>query len=190
MLKVERGWQSQSLAQLEQSAPNIVHGRNNSSHSPDFHAARRRSLSSDVYITSPIAATARSAFNMDFDRSLAQHEIASLAPAARISLNARKIHNRRSLNEYRKPPALLRSNLSAQSPDSAPKTPTDTRFASQQVGFSPMLQNQAEMDAVDSLLFMSSPNNSSSMKNRQQQGIIRPGLQRENSGKRVNFLLE
>ncbi len=127
---------------------------------------------------------------------------AALAPAARILSSTtsamRKQHNSRSLNDYQKPPSLVRSSFSAQSAAESfgPRTPTETRpmgfgarggSLQQSVGFTPMLQNQAEMDAVDSLLFMSSPNNSNSMKKSSQH---RPGLERQGSGKKVNFLLD
>jgi hypothetical protein len=215
MLKIERGWEGQSLDQIETMSATT--GSNPNSPMVSNKDARRRSLSSEGYMTSPITGIASSASRSAFQNSLdaSNHfqdealykstQQSRLAPAPMISSPSgaasaiRKQQHRRSLNNHlqRRPPALNRSSNSANTGDGAPRTPTDGRFpgsggqsASESVAAGPT--NQAEKDAIDTLLFMSSPNNSSNMKRSKPSNQLRglAGLQRQSSGKRVNFLID
>jgi hypothetical protein len=210
MLKVQHGWESQSLDQIETNAV----AADSYPNSPIVPPSRRRSLSSEGYLASPLVYNANPsrAFQNAITFGLSSEDTYSatgfgplslgypeqyghahsiLAPAARISSSAtRKQQNRRSLNEYgRRPPSLSKPGYSSHLPD--PSMPTTPKYGnSSQSGMS-MLQNQAEMDAVDTLLFMSSPGNSGNMKKPSTQRRGAPNLTRKDSGgKRVNFRID
>ena len=81
------------------------------------------------------------------------HEAPFMAPAPQITSRRSARRN----TDSRAPPSLSRANHL-----STPAAP-DTRLHASSL-LSCNLQNQAEKDAIDSLLFMSSPNNSNNMK--------------------------
>jgi hypothetical protein len=170
MLKVQNGWESQSIEQIETLSSN--------QHAPDSPASkfsRRLSTSSDGYMVSPIGQSSPSRqhsriFQSQLDNSSTPTATAlmtvagasslqrSLAPAPPI-ISPRRA-NRRSVNGGA-PPLFTKPSLKKQSSGShVPLTPTRSITG----GSQNMLQNQAEKDAVDSLLFMSSPNNSKNAK--------------------------
>ncbi|KAF2668454.1 hypothetical protein BT63DRAFT_456095 [Microthyrium microscopicum] len=167
MMKVQNGWEGQSLDQVEQLSQSQL----SSPASPASAFTRRGSISSDAYILSPMPRTSPTHLSQ-----ILQHHIQSppfpdsphhnsnawpspLAPAAQIISPKR---NSRRSSGSRFPPVLSRSGFSAEARrHNGPMSPVrlDPSFQS------PSLQNQAEKDAVETLLFMSSPNNSSNMKN-------------------------
>lgn len=208
MVKVQNGWEKQSLEELEDqtsqrgspiSAPARTEGSRSTFDSPRALGRGRRpsavSDNSDQVMLSPaqstpsdvsrsVAATpsctlhlylveesitdAYTAFwrsvppklqapafiNPTPNRGLSNGPV--LAPAAEIG-SRRK---RRSSASFA-PPALLSSNQRKYYSDlgSTPRTPTTTT-TTPQAGILRMPSQQAEKDAVDTLLFMSSPNNS------------------------------
>jgi hypothetical protein len=178
MVKIQNGWEKQSIDQLETLA---------AAHSPSVSAprmSRHSSSSSEAYLMSPIVQTTppqRSRLLQSHGRSNSTnsilgplhaahaHQQPSLAPAPQIT--SRRSGRRNTTS--RAPPSLSRASY-----HSTPVTP-DTRLHGSSL-LSCNLQNQAEKDAVDSLLFMSSPNNSSNMKySRESAAFVRP--------KRVGF---
>jgi hypothetical protein len=174
MLKVQNGWESQSIEQIETLSASQYPG------SPLSKQPRRPSGSSDGYIVSPIGQPSPS---REASRMFQSHihgtstpasaplmalagsmQPPSLAPAPPI-VSPMRGRSRRTHNS-RVPPMLSKPSLKRQSSSSGPPlTPTGSLPGSSQNLF----QNQAEKDAVDSLLFMSSPNNSKNMKYSQEQ---------------------
>ena len=189
MLKVQYGWERQNLDQLEAITPSASvpttpvyptksnRRRRLSSHSdaaerylmsPAGHAGSHQiphllqDLSDIARSTwvEPSAAAARGNFQGP-----------SLAPAAPISANR---PSRRSISS-RVPPPLTTVGV-------APTTPVRS-------GILRMPSQQAEKDAVDTLLFMSSPNNSANMKYASAGGLATSPLRNEfpPHAKRVAF---
>jgi hypothetical protein len=162
MVKIQNGWEKQSIDQLETLAV---------AHSPSAsapHMSRHSSSSSEQYLMSPMVKTTppqRSRLLQSHGRSNSTNSIPgslhaahtyqppSLAPAPQIT--SRRSGRRNTTS--RAPPSLSRAGY-----HSTPVTP-DTRLHTGSL-LSCNLQNQAEKDAIDSLLFMSSPNNSNNMK--------------------------
>jgi hypothetical protein len=177
-LQVNNGWENQSLDQLEHIArttsPSLLA-------SPSASSPQRRRFSvnseyDDRYITSPNVQhspqqfLSRTAYQEPYknyapmmtgvDTSPPQYAAAngipSLAPAAPIAPGR---SHRRSLSSKAPPP--LSSNYGYLRPGvdtgSQPTTP-------RRQGILRMPSQQAEKDALDSLLFMASPNNSANMK--------------------------
>jgi hypothetical protein len=179
MVKIQNGWEKQSIDQLETLA---------AAHSPPVSAprmSRHSSSSSEAYLMSPIVQTTPPQHSSRLLQSHGRnnstnsipgslhaahsHQPPSLAPAPQITSRR---SGRRSTTS-RAPPSLSRANF-----HSSPVTP-DTRLPTSAL-LSCNLQNQAEKDAVDSLLFMSSPNNSNNLKySRESAALGRP--------KRVGF---
>jgi hypothetical protein len=175
MVKIQNGWEKQSIDQLETLA---------AAHSPSASAprmSRHSSSSSEHYLMSPIIQTPpplRSRLLQSHGRSNSTNSIPgslhaaisqtpSLAPAPQITSRRSARRNTTS----RAPPSLARASY-----HSTPVTPDTRLHPSTMLN----LQNQAEKDAVDSLLFMSSPNNSNNLKYpRDSSGFGRP--------KRVGF---
>jgi hypothetical protein len=161
MVKIQNGWEKQSIDQLETLA---------AAHSPSASAprmSRHSSSSSEQYLMSPIVQTTppqRTRLLQPHGRSNSTNSIPgslyashiyqppSLAPAPQIT--SRRSGRR---NTTSRAPPLSRANYL-----STPVTPDTRPHASSLLSCN--LQNQAEKDAIDSLLFMSSPNNSNNMK--------------------------
>ncbi|KAH7371395.1 hypothetical protein BKA66DRAFT_424146 [Pyrenochaeta sp. MPI-SDFR-AT-0127] len=180
MVKVQNGWEKQSLEELEEvhsqrGSPNSAPGRTDRLvfHSPYAGDRRRRpsgvSENSDPMIMSPASDPARSlaATPSSYWRpgtKPAMHAAANLisitgaqsgvglAPAPEFQTGRR----RRSSVSHAPPPLLGTSQRKHYSDLGAgPRPPTTPR-----AGILRMPSQQAEKDAVDTLLFMSSPNNS------------------------------
>jgi hypothetical protein len=181
MVKIQNGWEKQSIEQLETLA---------ASHSPPPASAprmsRHSSSSPETYLMSPIVQTTppqrssklvqshvRSSSTNSIPgplNSASNYHPPSLAPAPQITSSRRT--NRRSLTS-RAPPLLSRTNFDAhKTVDGSPVTPSNRIPAGSLLGCNGILQNQAEKDAVDSLLFMSSPNNSNNMKYSQEPAMF------------------
>jgi hypothetical protein len=159
MLKIQNGWESQSLDQIESMSPTIPD-------SPISRWSRRPSNASDAYLMSPMDHSnhvrfasrdlpSGSASALMAVTGVSSNYLPSLAPAALIDTRREK---RRSLNG-RAPPNLPRSN-------DTPHSPVTPRAAVSAGTARSMMSNQAEKDAIDTLLFMSSPNNSKTLKHR------------------------
>lgn len=130
--------------------------------SPMSRLSRRASISSDSYMISPMAQPS------PFRRSqLLQGPFHTLSTAAALmavagsssydpdlqSMSQDRKSKRRSWAGRPPPPMLSKSSMKHSSDGlHVPSTPTRTTAS--------LLQNQAEKDAVASLMFMSSPNNS------------------------------
>ncbi|KAJ4364672.1 hypothetical protein N0V83_009269 [Neocucurbitaria cava] len=179
MVKVQNGWEKQSLEELEEvhsqrGSPNSAPGRSDrlTFESPSVMDRRRRpsgvSENSDPMIMSPASDPARSlaatpasywrpgtkpamnaAVNL-ISITGAQSE-SGLAPAPEFQSGRRR---RSSISHAPPPPlgATQRKYYSDLGPGHIPSTPRG--------GILRMPSQQAEKDAVDTLLFMSSPNNS------------------------------
>jgi hypothetical protein len=182
MVKVQNGWESHSIEQLEKlparaSAPSTPITQSPYSHRRGISGGRRQSLyseASDRYIHSPGTQTspgmlppyASSALpTSPWQQSPVYHTTSNgpsngptLAPAAPISSGR---YNRRSLSS-RAPPNLIMSRTPQGAYHGQSTTPTSTTPVRQ--GILRMPSGQAEKDALETLLFMSSPNNSSNAK--------------------------
>lgn len=155
MVKVNNGWQSHSLDQVESfsqavsptSSAGTAHRRNGSSASPNRPAVhfandpapRRGSNSPPTLANRP-----------------------TLAPPATIRPTIGMPHPRRNSNPHYTPTLLSHSH------SASPRTPAlNTNLGPpqrpEQALYSPH-QNVREQDAIESLLFMSSPNNSANLK--------------------------
>lgn len=152
MFKISNGLEQQSIEQIESLPPS----------SPASRFSRRASISSDGYMLSPIGAPSPSRHFHDLSRDKALPSSAALMAVSGASsdlppepiLTERRL-KRRTWNG-RPPPVLSKSSMKQSSlGQQEPLTPTAAQ---------PLFHNQAEKDAVDSLLFMSSPNNSANMK--------------------------
>ncbi|KAF1913050.1 hypothetical protein BDU57DRAFT_503823 [Ampelomyces quisqualis] len=180
MVKVQNGWEKQSLDELEEvhsqrGSPNSAPGRTDrlAFGSPSTFPRQRRpsgvSDNSDPMLMSPASdpSGAHLASSSSYWRTTsrptldaaanlisvtgAQHGL-RLAPAPEIQPGRR----RRSSASH-PPPPLLGAGQRKHSSDmgAGPRTPATPR-----AGILRMPSQQAEKDAVDTLLFMSSPNNS------------------------------
>jgi hypothetical protein len=170
MVKVQNGWEKQSLEELEESqsqrgSPNSAAGKNDhlTFDSPTVPDYRRRpsviSDNSDQMIMSPASVVygrpgTRPAMNAaaNLISITGAHPGYGLAPAADFQTRRR---SRSSVSHV--PPPLLGSSQRKHYSDvgAGPRTPATPR-----AGILRMPSQQAEKDAVDTLLFMSSPNNS------------------------------
>ncbi|KAF1952349.1 hypothetical protein CC80DRAFT_495417 [Byssothecium circinans] len=187
MVKVQNGWEKQSLEELEertsqQGSPASITSRSNGSRltfdSPSEADRRRRpsgvSENSDQMMMSPGQSTPS-----DQSRSLAATPSSYWRPSTKPAMYAAAnlisvtggsdagpmLGQAADLNPRRKrrssashhPPPLLGSNQRKHYSDlsGTPRTPVTPR-----PGILRMPSQQAEKDAVDTLLFMSSPNNS------------------------------
>jgi hypothetical protein len=175
MVKVQNGWEGHSIEQLETlparvSAPSTPITQSPYSHQQRTPGNRRHSIyseTSDRYIHSPGSQTSprmlpphASAGMSDpyWQHSSIYQAVPSngsshgptLAPAAPISSGR---VNRRSLSS--RPPSLITGRMLQ------PNTPTSTPARQ---GILRMPSGQAEKDALETLLFMSSPNNSTNAK--------------------------
>ncbi|KIW08635.1 uncharacterized protein PV09_00591 [Verruconis gallopava] len=167
MVKVNHGWENHSLDQLE----NISRGATPSVSSPSTTSPRRRRFSlhseyNDHYVTSPDVHKSPAQYSPGFvhhvyprysppmvgnsSSTLTVSGTPALAPAAPIAPG----RSHRRSQSTRAPPTLSTRGVDAYS---QPTTP-------QRQGILRMPSQQAEKDALDSLLFMASPNNSSCLK--------------------------
>ncbi|GJC94681.1 hypothetical protein ColKHC_03507 [Colletotrichum higginsianum] len=192
MLKVNHGWQSNSIDEVESmasqaaspaSSHSTLHGRQDMSASPRANMARYVPTSAASAATTassnPSPATYES-FWKDTQRSA--HNSTSppapapaanaptLAPPAPIQPSRPMANPRRNSNP-RYTPTLLSHSHSA-----SPHTPgqqNNNATPNQRLGRTPLIdpilfsphQNVREQDAIESLIFMSSPGNSANMKN-------------------------
>jgi hypothetical protein len=181
MVKVQNGWESHSIEQLETlptrlSEPSTPITQNSYNHRPGTSGSRRHSIyseSSERYIHSPGSQTSprmlppyvSSGISNSHWQHSSVHQNASnhrpsngptLAPAAPISSSR---PGRRSLSS-RAPPNLITARM-PYATSGQPTTPTSTPVRQ---GILRMPSGQAEKDALETLLFMSSPNNSSNAK--------------------------
>lgn len=156
MVKVQHGWERQSLSDLERLTPTA-----SATASPANTAQRSRPTSSYAAFNSPRRPLTYSpnAQNVPFPSTApaayqthASPNGRGLAPAANFDSHYARHAKRRSLST-RAPPDLRNTHMSS------PMTP-------QRQGMLRMPSQQAEKDVVDALLFMSSPNNSANMKHR------------------------
>ncbi|KAK2030612.1 hypothetical protein LX32DRAFT_586342 [Colletotrichum zoysiae] len=194
MLKVNHGWQSHSIDEVESmasqaasptSSHSTLHGRHDPSASPRANMARYAPTSAATATTAssnPSPATyesfwkdgQRSAYSSTSPPQTQNHP--ALAPPAPIQ-PSRPMHNTNNTNNPRRnsnpryTPTLLSHSHSA-----SPHTPSHRNHGAtpnQRLGRTPLLdpvlfsphQNVREQDAIESLLFMSSPGNSANMKN-------------------------
>ncbi|KAK1573601.1 uncharacterized protein LY79DRAFT_525464 [Colletotrichum navitas] len=187
MLKVNHGWQSHSIDEVESmasqaasptSSHSTLHGRHEPSASPRANMARYAPTSAATTASSnPSPATyesfwkegQRSAYSSTSPPAPSQNAPA-LAPPAPIQ-PSKPMHNPRRNSNPRYTPTLLSHSHSA-----SPHTPSQQNHGAtpnQRLGRTPLLdpvlfsphQNVREQDAIESLLFMSSPGNSANMKN-------------------------
>ncbi|KAF2659577.1 hypothetical protein K491DRAFT_689191 [Lophiostoma macrostomum CBS 122681] len=215
MVKVENGWERQSLEEIEDmasqqgspiSAQGRMEGTRPSFDSPQTADRRRRpsaiSDNSDQIMLSPGQSTpsdasrSHAATPSSFWRSIPRAQMNApllpvtsnasgpvLAPAAEIG-SRRK---RRSSASFAPPPLLgsaQRKYYSDLGAGAAPRTPTATPRA----GILRMPSQQAEKDAVDTLLFMSSPNNSGRLPHGNMDSPAQPSpLRSEMPARRVMF---
>ncbi|OLN87576.1 hypothetical protein CCHL11_06122 [Colletotrichum chlorophyti] len=188
MLKVNHGWQSNSIDEVESMASqaasptsthSTLHGRQESSASPRANMARHAPLSAATTASSDPSPATYDSFWKEGQTST--HTSASppaptlnvpaLAPPAPIQ-PSRPMgpHNPRRNSNPRYTPTLLSHSHSA-SPHT-PAQPNTNGTPNQRLGRTPLVdpilysphQNVREQDAIESLLFMSSPGNSANMK--------------------------
>ncbi|KAM3552610.1 hypothetical protein ARSEF4850_007313 [Beauveria asiatica] len=172
MMKVHNGWQSRSLEEVESLASQAASPASSNSTVP-----RRQSSSTSPRPPPTSAAQVHFAPNpVESRRKSHSPPIRpgkpSLAPPAPIqpSLSSRSGNSRRN-TVSRHPPALLTHSHSASAAGSSPRQHLDVgAMPSSQpsrppegIIYSPH-QNVREQDAIETLLFMSSPNNSSNLR--------------------------
>ncbi|ORY10026.1 hypothetical protein BCR34DRAFT_602362 [Clohesyomyces aquaticus] len=183
MVKVQNGWEKQSLEELEElpsqrGSPTSAHARSEGSRPPfesplSISGRRRRpsgiSVNSDQMLLSPGLGSPTVVTPSSYWRSgpklqgplSASHALATFTDTGPILAPAPEIGPRRKRRSSasQAPPPLLASSQRKHYSDlgGAPRTPT----AAPRAGILRMPSHQAEKDAVDTLLFMSSPNNSS-----------------------------
>ncbi|RSM09979.1 hypothetical protein CDV31_007385 [Fusarium ambrosium] len=174
MIKVNHGWQANSLEEVETlashaasptSSTSTVHRRQGSSASPRIRLNAAPSSSAPLPYDS---SRQRRKSNSPPSSSLPKP---TLAPPAAIqpslNTNVPRSNPRRNSNPHRTPTLLSHSHSA--SPHTPAQLPTlQTGSRSRTTGGDPMLfsphQNVREQDAIESLLFMSSPGNSANLK--------------------------
>jgi Whi5 like len=173
MVKVQHGWEHHSLDQLERATSQPSTPMIPSTPVAEAHGRRRESIYSETserFFNSPIMQSSPQPFpRAFFPQTTAGHSlqyyptptsmatnVPSLAPAAPIS-PARP--GRRSMSS-RVPPNLI-TNRIPHTTSGQPTTPTSNPVRQ---GILRMPSQQAEKDALETLMFMSSPNNSSNLK--------------------------
>ncbi|KAH7260437.1 hypothetical protein NW759_010680 [Fusarium solani] len=173
MIKVNHGWQSNSLEEVETlashaasptSSTSTVHRRQGSSASPRIRLNAAPSSSAPLPYDS---ARQRRKSNSPPSSSLPKP---TLAPPAAIqpslNTNVPRSNPRRNSNPHRTPTLLSHSHTA--SPHTPAQLPTLQTGSRSRTTGDPMLfsphQNVREQDAIESLLFMSSPGNSANLK--------------------------
>ncbi|KAF2816911.1 uncharacterized protein BDZ99DRAFT_513180 [Mytilinidion resinicola] len=206
MVKVQNGWEKRTIDELEElpsqrGSPIGLSGRR-SLDSPRFAERRRRpsgvSETLDQYMASPSQAspngisrslngTPPSSWRPGSSQPLPQTRLmytegnASNAPALAPAADIVSRRNRRS-NSTHVPP-MLSTQRKYYSDVGAPSTPTTIPRA----GILRMPSQQAEKDAVDTLLFMSSPNNSNRLAHTSADAQPSPLRSEFSAAKRVVF---
>ncbi|KAK0732051.1 hypothetical protein B0H67DRAFT_525573 [Lasiosphaeris hirsuta] len=184
MLKVSHGWQGQSIDQVETlasqaasptSSNSTIHLRNGSSASPQLSQRGSNNTTPATGLSQQFPNRRADSLWRESARSGSSGSPTSpvkttpvLAPAVSIQPSRHLNHRRRNSN-----PKLTPTFLSHASPHTGPHTPAQpspylgTRHQSTPV-VDPILysphQNVREQDAIESLLFMSSPGNSANLK--------------------------
>lgn len=171
MMKVQNGWERRSIDELEELQtqravpPPSTPGPNG--FSPDVQSLRRRaysngrrpslmSESSDPYLFSPNSQTSPPQHPRSRPHSSYSATGPSLAPAPDIQPSRK---HRRSVSSHM--PPMLSATPDAGKRYSELNSPTTpTTVSPRRAGILRMPSQQAEKDAVDTLLFMSSPNHS------------------------------
>lgn len=200
MVKVNNGWQSHSLDQVENLSHQVAspssaastihgHGRHGMSVSPRIPGSRplhrrhqsfasqttveQRSAHSTPSLPSPLAPP-RAAFSSQTPTQSSTQSTTqpssqptrSLAPPASIQPSRPSALSRRNSNPAYVPPPLAHSYSQGASPHTPAFDQNSHRIPASggdQMMFSPH-QNVREQDAIETLMFMSSPGNSSNMK--------------------------
>lgn len=165
MVKVQNGWEHHTLDELEAMTERSMPSTPARSRA-GTGASRRLSMfseTSEPYIQSPASAEFPRAPRMLPRVSSTDYSYQSKAPMARTA-NGRSLEpaapissrsNRRSIST-RPPPMLSTADI--------PRSSTEHPTTPQRHGILRMPSNNAERDAVDTLVFMSSPNNSNNMR--------------------------
>lgn len=163
-MKVNHGWQSRSLEEVESlasqaaspvSSNSTLHRRQSSSTSP-----RPAATSSAQVHFAPDPVVVRRKSHSPPERS----NKPTLAPPAPIQPSlAKQSSNSRRNPAPRHTPALLSHSHSASAATYSPRQHPEAAISSSQPTYSPH-QNVREQDAIETLLFMSSPNNSANLK--------------------------
>ncbi|WYZ44721.1 hypothetical protein EsH8_VIII_000037 [Colletotrichum jinshuiense] len=169
MLKVNHGWQSHSIDEVESmasrapsptSSHSTLHGRQDLSASPRANMARYATASAATTASSNPSPATYESFWKEGQRSVHTsasppapvQNVPTLAPPASIQPSRPMgSHNSRRNSNPRYTPTLLSHSHSA-----SPQTPGQSNANA--------TPNQREQDAIESLIFMSSPGNSANMK--------------------------
>ncbi|KAF9880219.1 hypothetical protein CkaCkLH20_02173 [Colletotrichum karsti] len=193
MLKVNHGWQSHSIDEVESmasqaasptSSHSTLHGRQELSASPRANIARYQPASAATTATSGPSPATYEAFWKEGQRSTqtslsppAPQNAPTLAPPAPIqpSRPGPSLNPRRNSNPRYTPTLLSHSHsASPHTPGQQPSSGTPLqrlgRAPIDPILFSPH-QNVREQDAIESLIFMSSPGNSANMKHNYSQSV-------------------
>jgi hypothetical protein len=170
MVKVNNGWQSHSIDEVETlvsraaspSSTSTIHRRPSSSASPRQPlSAQSVHFAADVRVHSPKS-------NSPPNRLTSKPTLAPPAPIQPSTSMAAPHSNPRRNSNPRYTPTLLSHSHSASASPHTPVQPhrVNTVQSSSQpdpILFSPH-QNEREQDAIESLIFMRTPNNSTNMK--------------------------
>ncbi|KAF5000167.1 hypothetical protein FGRMN_1981 [Fusarium graminum] len=172
MIKVNKGWQSNSLEEVENmasqaaspvSSTSTVHNRKGSSESP------RMAMSKPPSSSAPLPQATASQRRKSNTPPSSSWSKPTLAPPAAIRpsvlVPGSHEHPRRNSHPHRTP------NMLSQPPSASPQTPgysslnhgPKSRTMADPILMSPH-QNVREQDAIETLLFMSSPGNSANLK--------------------------
>lgn len=193
MVKVNHGWQSNSIDEVESlasqkgsptSSTSTIHGKRSMLTSPRATIASiqgqignistaSQSASGDFDLYSRIEPSSRT-----YESFWADHSATANPPSGRPNNNSppskslaspvdiRPTHaSRRSgTPKFIKPPAISgQGSSSSYHNTSAPRTPNHTEFRDSQVLQTPTQKTIQEQDAIETLLFMSSPGNSGNL---------------------------
>lgn len=195
MLKVNHGWQSHSIDEVESmasraasptSSHSTLHGRQELSASPRVNIARYQPASAATTASSGYSPATYESFWKEGQRpsqtslsppAPAQHPPALAPPAAIQPSRPAGSHNPRRNSNPRYTPTLLSHSHSA-SPHTPGQQPSNAT-PNQRLGRTPLIdpilfsphQNVREQDAIESLIFMSSPGNSANMKHNYSQSV-------------------
>lgn len=172
MVKVNNGWQSNSLEEVENmasqaaspvSSTSTVHRRQGSSASPRMPMSKPPSSSAPLPQTSGIQ---RRKSHTPPNSGWSKPSLAPPAPIQPSTLSAPHTNPRRNSHPHRTPGMLSHSHSASPHTPGQPSTlhhGPRSRVAGDPVLMSPH-QNVREQDAIETLLFMSSPGNSANLK--------------------------
>ncbi|TDZ32312.1 hypothetical protein C8035_v012363 [Colletotrichum spinosum] len=195
MLKVNHGWQYHTIDEVESmasqaasptSSQSTLHGRQESSASPRSNMARYAPASAATTASSNPSPTTYESFWKDGQRSnqtsasppASTSNAPTLAPPAPIQPSRPASHNLRMNSNPRYTPTPLSYSHSA-SPHTPGQQQAVNATPNQRLGRAPPIdpilfsphQNVREQDAIESLIFMSSPGNSANMKHNYSQSV-------------------